>query len=86
MRRSNSFFGAIRDFFSRKKAETNAHKQGDLGAIMPHLMTLGRGEVMLKRSLGKETFDVFTIEELTPEQLDMLARGEITEGLTAYYI
>jgi len=42
--------------------------------------------VLLKRSKVEGTFDVFTIEALTPEQLDMLALGQIPEGITAHYI
>jgi hypothetical protein len=81
MRQLKSFFGAIAGFFSCKKSPTD-----DVAPVLPHLATLNKGEVLLKRSEVEGTFDVFTIEALTLEQLDMLSRGEVPRGITAYYI
>tara|TARA_R110000765_G_scaffold25034_1_gene62125 strand:- start:106 stop:351 length:246 start_codon:yes stop_codon:yes gene_type:complete len=81
MRQLKSFCEVIAGFCSYKKKPTD-----DITSVLPHLPTLSKGEVLLKKSKVEGTFDVFTIEALTPEQLDMLARGEIPKGLTAYYI
>jgi len=81
MRQLKSLFEAIAGFFSRKKSPID-----DVSPVLPHLATLGKGEVLLKRSKVEGTFDVFAIEALTTEQLDMLALGEIPKGITAYYI
>jgi len=39
----------------------------------------------LRKSVGGETYDIYTIDELTSEQLLMLSRGEVPEGLTVFF-
>jgi len=50
---------------------------------------LADGEVLIKKSeqldVG-EVYDVYCLKELTPDQLQLLTKGETPEGLVVYEI
>ena len=84
-----SFFGRILGLFRFPNSARANHiallsSQSSIRDVADIIPSLGRGEVLIKKSPGGETFDVFTIDELTPEQLLLLSRGKAPKGITVF--
>jgi hypothetical protein len=55
--------------------------QNSLQAVADLLLTLGEGEVIIKKNEEGSVYDVYCLEQLSPEQLDLLSRGVKPEGI-----
>ena len=67
----------LKDWLESKKS---------LEGIADLIPTLGEKEVIIKKALDGNAYDVFCLHELTPDQLDLLARGESPDGLTVFTV
>lgn len=79
--------GILRNFLGRllfpwKRSSPFVSSKESLRSIATHLPTLGKDEIILR--IGPSgVYDVFSSRELTKDQLDLLCRGEIPEGIIA---